>query len=248
MRPFREFADCAAVIDHALTSCGFSGTVGSKRWDGVRSSWKWVVRLSRDRRTRYAGEVRTRHTLGYRLRIDISIPVSVRLYIVTKSIASNGLMRWVYRWRRQEVVAGVPPALEGFVVVTANPDWARRLLADPDAVRILGGLMELRTAAGAASSVYFEADGLYYQSPRWQLPDITTEGIQRIVAELERLGRTAQALPVPDNPQRVSRLHAWTKANPAVAAIGLLGCFLGLSSGFFVFMVIGVATLAKLLG
>ena len=81
MTPFREQV---AELDRALTERGFvrqnapMQVVWRARWNGRDC----VVRAAPQRRTKYAGEVRYRTTLGYRLRAELETSVRTQLFFV----------------------------------------------------------------------------------------------------------------------------------------------------------------------
>lgn len=93
MRPLDEFANLCSTVDAALSGLGFSREGHTPRWRSDRDGRSWTARFSRDRRTRYAGEVRTRSTLGYRLRIGRRFPAATRVAFAA------GLVRDAHRHR-----------------------------------------------------------------------------------------------------------------------------------------------------
>lgn len=230
MRPLNEFPNLRQAVDEVLGGLGFVPDGQAGRWRSDRDGRSWTARLSRDQRTKYAGEVRYRRTLGYRLRIDVTTSVKARLYLVKQGFTTSGLIRRIYRWRRLEVLPRGLPGLPEFVPVTRNPDWARRLLADPVASQAAAALSEYRAEAGAAASVYFEPGTLYYASPRLQPQDATVERLTWTVERLSELVRAAERLPAPERPAALNRVEVFAKANPALAAVGCLFAFGAIST------------------
>lgn len=222
IRPLDEFANLCSVVDEVLSGLGFAREGYTPRWRSERDGRSWSVRFSRDRRTRYAGEVRARFTLGYRLRIDLTTSVRTRLYLVLRSFASGGLVRRIYRWRRLEVLPESPAGLHDLVAVANDPVWGTRLLADPTARGNLAVLSEVREGAGASASVYFEPGSLHYASPRLQPPDVTPDRVTWVVERLTELARTTENLPAPERPATLGRFEKLAKAHPALLAVGLL--------------------------
>lgn len=223
MRPLDEFANLCSAVDEALSGLGFAREGYSPRWRCDHDGRSWTARFSRDRRTRYAGEVRARFTLGYRLRVDVTTSVKARFYLVLRSFASSGLVRRIYRWRRLEVLPDSPAGLPDFVTVANDGVWAARLLADAAASGNLVVLSEVREGAGASASVYLEPGSLHYASPRLQPADVTPERVTWAVERLTELVRAAEALPAPERPATIGPLQVLAKAHPGLLAVGLLG-------------------------
>jgi YD repeat-containing protein len=228
MRPLDDFARLNAAVGSSLAEVGFVQDGKATRWRCDMNGRRLTAHFSRDRRTKYAGEIRTRHTLGYRLRIEVETSAKVRMYIVKKGVAENSLMRFVYRhFRRMYVLPEIPAGLEGFRIVTRNPDWARRLLARPAAISAMADLTVLRDEAGATSSVYFEPSTLCYASPRLRPENIVHNRFVTTVLELGDLAREADEIEAPERPEELGRFGAFAKANPMFAAAGIVFGFLG---------------------
>jgi hypothetical protein len=168
MNAFREQI---ALLDRALTELGFEYRPGSAQvsWRGRWAGRDCVVRAAPQRRTRYAGEVRYRTTVGFRLRAELETSVRTQLFFVREGFAQNFLVRWLYKWRRRTVVPRVPAALRGFAAVTIDPPWAERVLDEPNAMLAVAQLLTEGATPSLAGSVYFaptsESGRLYYASP-----------------------------------------------------------------------------------
>ncbi len=226
MRPLDEFAQLNKAVGRALGEVGFVEDGKTTRWRCEMEGRRLTATFSRDHRTRYSGDIRTRHTLGYRLRIEVETSAKVRMYIVKESVTENRIMQFMYRrFKRMHVLPEVPSGCEGFRIVTRNPEWTRRLIARPLALSAMADLTVLIDEAGATSSVYFEPLTLCYASPRLQPSDIVSNRFATIALQLADLARAADEIEAPDRPEELGRFGAYAKAHPAAVGAGvLLGC------------------------
>jgi hypothetical protein len=82
------------ALGPALTALGLerSQRFGVLRWTGQYEGRVVTLSISRQGRTRYAGEVRYRQQLGFRLRIELQTKVLTRFYLVPAGFANSGLM------------------------------------------------------------------------------------------------------------------------------------------------------------
>lgn len=214
--PAADAPDASAIFQ----ALGFTRQSGGP-WRRESGGRTWRLSFMPQRRTKYYGEVRTRHTQGWRLRVDTTTSVPVRAYAVRRGLAQNGLMRRVYRWRRFEHVP-LPSPAGSFEMVTSDADWMRRLLAAPDAFAAFADLAEYREQAGQAASVYFDPQSLHYASPLWQASDLTAERVTAVLASLESLAAAADRLPPPARPSHLNAVERLAAAHPWLGAVAFL--------------------------
>lgn len=238
-------ADRLEPIQHALAGAGFERVPASMRsaWRRDRQGRICEVALSPQSRTRYAGEVRLRQRLGYRLRVDLDTEVRTRLFFVREGITRLAPIAWIYRLRRQQVIAQVPTALQGFHVVAREVAWAERLLREADAVDAAGALLHEHATAALAGSVHFGPGSAHYASPILQLEDLGPERILRAIERLESIAAVAERIEPPRIACEPSRLERLSKDHPFVAAFAILGAILA-GMLLLVGLMIGIAFLA----
>ena len=233
-----------ADVDASLTSLGFtrSTTLAQVKWRGETHNRACLISIAPRKRTRHSGGVRGSELLGYVLRIDLGIAVSVRLLFVRSAFAHSAIVRWVYRLRRQKVIAEVPAALQGFCGVTTDPDWSRRLLLDPDAIAATASLLRQDAKPDFAGSVYFGPDTLYYASPIVPLQRLTALRTLTALDQLETVAVAAERLPAPVKPARMTWLEALTKRSPLLSVLVIIGGLMAVVA-FGVGLVIALAAL-----
>ncbi|MGB0133764.1 hypothetical protein [Dokdonella sp.] len=206
--------------------------LGKLAWSGQINGRSCIVTLSRQGRTRYTGEVRSREHLGYRLRIELSTAVRVRLFFVRSGFARNPFIRWVYRWRKQQVLADVPTSLDGFDVVTADRDYALRLVHQPRAATTISDLLTRNASASLAGSIHFGPGTIHYASPILQPETLTPDYTFEAINELLSILATAEQLPAPKVPCTLTRFERLSKDQPLlVAALIILAALAALLLG-----------------
>lgn len=216
-------------LNRLLESRGFKRESGFAkiRWSGQLDGRSCIVSISAQGRTRYSGDVRRREHLGYRVRIEMSTSVQVRLFFVPSAFARNRLTRWIYRLRRQEVIAEVPSALQGFDVVATDRNYALRLIHQPSIPAMVGDLLKRFASPLLAGSVHFGPGTIYFASPVLQPESITPEYVADTSENLKSTLAIAEQLPAPQTPCAPTRLEELSKDNPMLVAILFL--FGGLS-------------------
>jgi hypothetical protein len=232
-------------IQEALARAGFERAPSTLRtaWRRDQNGRICKVGLIRQSKTRYAGEIRVRQPLGYRLRIDLDTAVGTRLFFVRESITAWAPVAWVYRLRKQVVIAQLPPALEGFHVVARDAPWAERLLQEAEAVEAAGALLHEHATATLAGSVYFGPGSLHYASPILQIHDLGPDQTLLAIDRLDTIAAAAERIESPRSAVKLSRLERLSKDHPYVAAFVILGAILfGLL--LVVGLMLGLATLA----
>ncbi|MEZ5421379.1 MAG: hypothetical protein R2708_29125 [Vicinamibacterales bacterium] len=216
----------APAIFEAL---GFTPHSGGQ-WRRESDGRTWRLSFRPQRRTKYYGEVRTRQTQGWRLRVDTTTSVPVRAYAVRRGLAQNGLMRRIYRWRGFQHLPLSAPA-DRFEMITSDAEWVRRLLAAPDTFAAFAALAEYREQAGQAASVYFDPQSLHYASPLWQPSDLTSERVTAVLGGLESLAAAADRLPPPARPSRLTAVETLLRANPWMAAVAYFAIAMAVLGG-----------------
>lgn len=222
-------AQRANAIDEALIARGF---VPEKRFAALL--WKreapsrCMVTLSRQSRTRYAGEVRYRQHLGFRVRIDLDCAVYTRLYLVKSGIARSRILRRIWRWRRLHLMENLPPELDGHAVLASEADWAEILLRESDAMRAMRDLLT-RHAGNLNGSVHLEPGTLAYASPILSGALVDAAFVEDMLDGLETIGNACAQIPPPRRALPPSRLRTFTRERPLAAALLAIGALLGCS-------------------
>lgn len=214
----------AAAIDAALEPLGFSRANGLAQtsWSGETHGRNRRVSIAARKRTRYSGEVRRSELLGYQLRIELGTTTHVRLFFVRSGFARSMIVRWLYRLRRQKVIGEVPPALQGFCVVTPDPEWSRPLLQDPEAIAAIAHLLTEDAAPNFAGSVHFAPGTVHYASPIVPLERLTPLHALTQLDRLEALAVGAERLPAPEIPAQTTGFEAWAQHNPLALALAVI--------------------------
>jgi len=234
-----ESSDGSRVASPATTfeSLGFVHEGGVK-WRRDADGRTWRLTFMPQRRTKYSGEVRIINAQGWRLRIDTTTSAMVRAYAVRRSVAQNGLLRRIHRFRRLEHVPLAAPA-DAFVMVTSDAAWTRQLLASPEVLAAFSGLAEYRQAAGASASVYFDPASMHYASPLLQVDDVTTDRVASTLNGLMTLARAADRLPPPALPSTLNAAERLMRDHPYMVVIGFFAVGLAvLALGSLVLMVL----------
>lgn len=241
-------AQRAGEIGEAL---GLRGFVQGKRfasmlWERSEPNRCMVV-LSRQSRTQYAGEVRYRKHLGFRVRIDLDCEAYTSVYFVKSSLAKSSILRRIWRWRRLRLIEEVPAALGGHFVLAREADWAGALLGNGEAMQAVGDLLA-RHAGSLQGSVYLEPGVLAYASPILSGAQLEATFVEDMLGGLETIGAAVELLPQPSHPLKPSKLRALTREQPLAAAFAILGAMLGclLLLGLFGFgLLIGIGALLR---
>jgi hypothetical protein len=239
-----ETSDACARLEEALRGLGFAPARAPGKWSGRYDGRDWTVHVSPQRRTYCRGEIRTRVTQGYRLRINAGTVVPMRAYFVESRFADVGLVRMIYRWRR---FASFPLEIEGlepFRGVASDADWLRSLLAEPRAAASLLELVEHRERHGDSASVYFDPEQLSYCSPLLAADAIDAPRTLRCIDALVFLAREAEKLPPPAQPARLSAFERYGRAHPALAALLFFAAVLG---ALAILTLLGVAAVFSVL-
>lgn len=230
------------TLTDTLAALGFEriSRLGATAWRGRYQGREGTITVSRQGRTRYAGEIRYRRHLGYRLRIELGTGVRTRFFFVKASVTSNLIVRWVYRWRRQVVVKPTLPELVGFHGVTRDVPWAQRLMAQRDAMREVSHLLTDGASPKLAGSVYFFPETLHYGSPILQGADITADRVVEVLQRLDAVAQAAERIEAPYIVSETSPFEGFAKRHPVATAFLLLGGCAG------VLMVLGLLLVAVL--
>lgn len=225
-----SLADRVAAIGERLQNRGFieSSRLTAKVWTRPAPARALVV-LSRQSRTRYAGEIRYRKHLGYRLRIDLDCNAPTRFYVVKRTLARSRLLRRIWRWRQLELIESTPASLREHVVLARERAWTSTLLLNPEADDAIAELTT-RHAGRLNGSVILEPGVLTYASPILTRDAVTASYVEDMLDGLETIATTCEQLPRPDHPLQPSRLQALTRKHPLAAPLaviaGLFGCAL----------------------
>ena len=197
---------------------------GNTLWRGSFHGRECAISVRRQSRNRYIGDARIRQFLGYRLSIQLETRVRTQLFFVKKGVASNALVRWIYRLRKQQVLEQLPSVLDGYCVVTRDSQWARNLLAATQAMSVVGQLLKDDAAITALSgSVYFMPEEVHYGSPMLAKDAITLSRIMGILARLEEVAQAAEGIDQPQveiTPSGFSRL---TQDKPVLGGCLIVG-------------------------
>lgn len=242
------FRERIAELDRALAELGFARQAGAAHvaWRGRWSGRDCVVRAAPQRRTKYAGEVRYRTTLGYRLRAELETRVRTQLFLVPEGFANNFLVRWLYKWRKQAAVTAVPDALRGFVAVTIDPTWTERFFFESEAMAAVGRLLREDATPSMAGSVHLmptSAMGkLCYASPILPVDRITPERTRSVLEAMERIAAGAERIPAPQVVREVGAFGRFSERHPWAVAVGLLlGCMGILAVGALLLVAVAIA-------
>ena len=226
-----------------LVSLGFevATSPGAKKWVGIVGGREVAVIIRRVSRTRYAGEVRYRQALGFRLAVEAATSVPTELFLVPQSFADHRLIRWWYRVRGRQVLGAVPAGFDGFRAVSGvEPAWAERFLADPDVPGLAAGLLSEKTEAGVKGSVYLVPGFAVYGSGNLQAQDLDPEWAATVLHRIVALAGIVERLPRPLQPRNPSRFAILARKNPVLGGCLFMGAVLG------VFATIGLALAALL--
>ncbi|WP_201068192.1 MULTISPECIES: hypothetical protein [Thiorhodovibrio] len=234
------------ALGQALTAMGLepSRRFGVMLWTGQYEGRAVTLRISRQGRTRYAGEVRYRQQLGFRLRIELQTKVLTRFYLVPAAFANSGLMRRIYRWRGTQVIDKAPEALTNFRGVARDAPWGERLLACSELIDDIAGLLTERTHGGLQGSVYFEPETLHYGSGILQRADFEVDWVRSILERLARIAAVADHLPPPQRQDKPSRFAGLARRRPLLAALLMLGGFVGVLMVFALVLVLILSLIA----
>lgn len=234
------------ALGRALTALGLerSQRFGVMQWKGQYEGRAVTLSISRQGRTRYAGEIRYRQHLGFRLRIELQTAVPIRFYLVPAGFANSGLMRRIYRWRGTQVIDKVPEALADFRGVARDAPWGQRLLACSELIDDIAGLLTERTHGGLQGSVYFEPETLHYGSSILKRADFEADWVRSILERLARIAAVADHLPPPQRQDRPSRFAGLARRRPLLAAFLMLGGFLGVLMVFALVLVLILSLIA----
>ena len=237
------------ILNEGLAALGFerSQHLGATVWSGKHQGRGCTIRVSRQGRTRYAGEVRLRQHLGFRLRIELETPVRTRLYFVKQSFTSGALVGWIYRWRRQEVVDSVPEVLAGFTAVTKERAWAQRLLEEREAMEDVAHLLRDGASPKLMGSVHLSPGEVHYGSPILAAADVTLEKVADSIRRLERIAQAAERIPPPQTTEELGRFERFAKSSPLAAALLFLGGCLALLFVFALLLFVGLLLVSKVL-
>lgn len=197
-------------------------------------------------RNRYIGDARIRQFLGYRLSIQLETRVQTQLFFVKKGVASNALVRWIYRLRKQQVIEQLPSVLKGYCVVTPDPCWANKLLEEGQAMSAVGSLLNDDGAKTAQSgSIYFMPKEVRYGSPILAKDAITLSRIMDTLTRLEQIVQAAEEIEKPQVEVKPSRIARFMQRKPALGGCLIVG---GVLFGVVVLFVILIAGLIRMLG
>lgn len=208
------------ALDRALTELGFErqARVAQASWRGQWNGRYCVVRVAPQRRTRYSGEERHRTTLGFRLRVELETRVRTQLFFVRASITKNFVIRQIYKWRRQTVVAEVPDAMRGFAAVTIEPSWAREYLSQTDAMTAIAQLLLEDAQPTFAGSVYLAPTSkmgkLYYASPIIGPDRLTGARVRSVLERLESAAAAAERISPPQAVHKVGAFGRFSEEHP----------------------------------
>jgi len=245
MNPFRERV---AELDRALTEQGFVREPGQMTvaWRGRWNGRDCVVRAAPQRRTKYAGEVRYRTTLGFRLRAELETKVRTQLFLVPEGFANSFLVRWIYQWRKRAAVTAVPDALRGFVAVTIDPAWTERFFFESEAMAAVGRLLTEDATPSMAGSVHLmptsEMGKVYFASPILPVDRITEARTRSILEAMERIAAGAERIPVPQVVREVGAFGRFSEKHPWAIAAGLFfGCMGILALGALLLVAVAIA-------
>lgn len=222
-----------APIDQALVALGFVRKFQAMQvsWTGHRAGRNCVVRIAPQRRTYYAGDVRYRTTLGYRLRIELQTSVPTQVFFVTETFSGNAIVRWLYKWRKQAIVRSNSESLRGFVAVTIDEDWTQQLLDQSEVINATGRLLHQDANVTMTGSVHLAPTSamskVYFASPILAAEQISEARLLAAIGDLETIAACAERLPTPRVVHELSPLGLFSEQHPWVVAIALL---LGLSS------------------
>lgn len=238
------------TLADALESRGFESIsrFGATGWQGRHEGRGCKVMVSRQSRTKYAGEVRYRKHLGWRLRIELETVVHTRLFFVKESVTSSSIIRWIYRWRKQAVVEQVPPELDGFRVVAVDEAYAERLVSERDAMAQVGHLLRDEASAALKGSVHMLPGTVFYGSPILSRDQVTTDRVLAVIRRLDEITRAAESIPPPTVPSRLSRFEKFAKRRPVAAVLMFLGGCLAALALFALLIVAALVAVAYLLG
>jgi hypothetical protein len=201
--------------------------LGKATWVGEWNGHSVRVSVSRQSRTRYAGEVRYRQQLGFRLRIECATGVATKLFFVPQGFASNFLVKFVYRLRRQVVLAEVPAELEGFRVVATDVRWGWAVLGHDEVVRQISYLLLEDATPALYGSVHLMPSELHFASPNLSREQLTGERLETALERVTWIAGAVDRLPPPAKPTELSRWERFAKEHGAVAGaiilVGILG-------------------------
>lgn len=192
-----------APTGEAFARFGIAGHAEAQKqhqWHGTYDGRAWDAWLGARRKYTYFGDMRTRRTIGYRLRVSASTPVMMRAFVLRRGFATNVVARRLHRQRGLELMPGAPAGLEQFRVVACDTAWVAHLLARPEAARLMASLVEYRRGYGECADISFVPGQLHYSSPQLQPEQIDADHVASIVTRLAALAREAEQVAPPTNP------------------------------------------------
>jgi hypothetical protein len=219
----------AADLFERLAELGFDkqSRFGTLIWAGAYQGRGTTLTISRQSRTRYQGETRRRHHLGWRLRIEMDCGVMTRLFFVKGSVTQWRLLRWLYRLKKQFVIEDLPEVLDGFHVIARDAIWARNLLKDRAAMLRVASLLTERSTERLRGSIYFQPERLHYGSGLLQPGDIDAAWVESILQRATQIADSAERLPGPMIQDHTTRLEQLSRNQPLLAAGLILSILLG---------------------
>ena len=207
-------------LNDALTQRGFQREFrhGNTLWHGRHHERNCTISVRRQSRNRYIGDARIRQYLGYRLSIQLETRVRTQLFFVKKGVASNALVRWIYRLRKQQVIEQLPSVLDGYCAATRDTRWAGKLLAETQAMSAVGRLLNDDDAKTALSgSLYFMPEEVRYGSPILAKDAITLSRVMDTLTRLEQIAQAAEGIEKPQVDIEPSRIARFMQRKPAAS-------------------------------
>ena len=223
---------------------------GTLCWSGHRHGRTWKLIAAPRRRTRYVGDIRTTHHIGWSFSVEAATPLATRLQVLDGKVPRSPFIAWLHRRRGHQVFDAGPAMLEGAAVVTVDPAFARALLAVPTVPRALAALLRHPTAGDAAPAITGHVvfgPGLVFAG--WQGRRLDAPAVSRLLQAIDHLAvlvQAAEALPPPTVTCRPSALERLARERPWLLALTfLLGgtALLGLVALMLLGLALGVAWL-----
>ena len=228
------------AVGSVLEARGFAPVrgVGTRRWHGRVDGREADVFLVPMRQTQRRNDVRRRLTVGCRLEVRMSTDLAVKAVFVPEALTNATWMRWIWRWKKMEILAPSPAGLSLLRLVVHDADWGRSLLDSPDAVAAMLGLQSDATSG----TVSFSPGAVSWLGRFVHGSMDATATIDALFDGLGTLVTAAQRLPPPTRPAAPGPFARRAASHPLVLVLAFFAAALTLLA------VIGAVMLALFLG
>jgi hypothetical protein len=213
-----EFESIA--VGSVLETRGFEPVrgVGTRRWRGRVDGREVDVFLVPTPQTQTHEDVGRRRALGCRLEVRMSIDLAVRAVFVPEALARVAWMRWLWRWKKMEVLASPPVALSSLRLVAYDASWARNLLESAAAVDAMVRLQSVDPGA-TSGTISFSPGAISWLGRFVHASMDATATFEALFEDLSALADAAQRLPPPTRPAVAGPFARWAASRPLLVVL-----------------------------